>query len=142
MTRCVSALVLLSALSACSSQPDSSSESTAAPAITDSTPVPQRDDVPREDMTNEHTVEWDALEVFSETSIRISFWAGTESCFGTRAIVEESDTTIAIAAIEGTLPDAPEVCTDEGRRASLVVETDKPIGGREITALLDPPGLK
>lgn len=146
VTRCVSVTfmvpVLFLALSGCGSEPDSSSDSTAAPAVTDSSSVPQVDDEPRNDMTNEHIVEWDQVEAVSETSIRISFTAGSESCFGTRAVVEESDAIIAVAAIEGTLPDASEACTLEARAAFLVVETKEPIGDREIIPLLDPQGLK
>ncbi len=146
VTRCVSVTftvpVLFLALSGYGSEPDSSSDSTAAPAVTDSSSVPQVDDEPRNDMTNERIVEWDQVEAVSETSIRISFTADSESCFGTRAVVKESDVTIAVAVIEGTLPDAPEACTLEARAGSLVVETKEPIGDREIIPLLDPQGLK
>ncbi|MFT3942559.1 MAG: hypothetical protein QM705_01850 [Ancrocorticia sp.] len=146
VVRCVSAATMASALvltlASCGSEPESSSESTAAPAITDSSFAPQVDDEPRDDLTNEHVVEWDHLEVFSETSIRVKFWVGSDRCYGTRAVVEETDTTIAIAAIEGLLPDAPQECTKEARGASLLVETKSPIGDREIIPLLDPQGLK
>ncbi len=144
--RCVSAAAMASAfvltLSGCGSEPESSSESTAAPVITDSSFAPQVDDEPRDDLTNERVVEWDDVEVVSETSIRVKFWVGSDRCYGTRAVVEETDATIAIAAIEGLLPNAPEVCTEEARGASLVAETKSPIGDREIIPLLDPQGLK
>lgn len=104
-----------------------------------STEPPQvSDDVRRDDLTHERVVEWTHYDEVAENQLRFFFMAGTPSCYGSRAVVEESGTAVSVAVIEGTLPDAPDACTDEGRFASLLVETDAPVGEREVLPLTDP----
>ena len=128
--------VLGLALSGCSSPDDPvSSPVNDDPAVTQ--PGQPQDDVPRDDLSHERVVDWDIAEVVDETKIRVTFWAGTHRCFGSRYVVAETNEKIAIAVIEGKLPDAPQACTEEARLASLVVNTRQPVGERDIVPLRD-----
>lgn len=129
--------VLGLALSGCSSPDDPvTSPVNDDPAVTQ--PGEPQDDVPRDDLIQERVVDWDIAEVIDETKIRVTFWAGTHRCFGSRYVVAETNTVIAIAVIEGRLPDAPQACTEEARLASLVVNTRQPVGQRNIVTLPEP----
>lgn len=132
------AVVVGLALSACSS-PDEPVSSPINNHPAPSQPVPPRDKVPRDDLSEERVVIWDTAEVVAETKIRVTFWAGTHRCFSSRYVVRETDHNVAIAVIEGKFPQAPRACTEEARQASLVVETTQPVGQREIVPLPDPP---
>lgn len=90
------------------------------------------DDAPRDDLTDEKTVEWTRYEEVSDTEIRVYFVAGTPDCYGTRATVSETAATITIAVIEGVIPGAPDECALIARQASLLVRTSSPIGDRTI----------
>ena len=134
---CIGAIMCALPLSACSS-----SGSTASPPF-DSSQAPQPDatevDEPhRNDLTNERAVDWERHEIVDENSIRVFFTAGTSSCFGARAVVEETDTAVEIAVIEGTFPDAPGACTLEARGATILVETEQPVADRDVVQLADP----
>lgn len=100
--------------------------------------LPGPDDTPRDDLRNEHVVEWQRYEVVDDSTLRVFFTAGSETCYGTRSIIEETDAVVRIATVEGEIPEAPEVCTLVGREASLVIETTKPIGEREVVSLPEP----
>ncbi|WP_205288746.1 hypothetical protein [Leifsonia aquatica] len=90
------------------------------------------DDTPRNDLTDERTVDWTSYEVLSDTELRVHFVAGTPDCYGTHAIVAETAATIAITVIEGALPGAPDECALVARPASLLIRTSSPIGDRAI----------
>lgn len=96
------------------------------------------DDTPRDDLTNEQVLEWQRYEKVGDSTLRVFFTAGSDACYATRAIIEQTDTTIRLATVEGTIPNAPAQCTLVGREASLVVETTRPIGDREVVPLLHP----
>lgn len=95
-------------------------------------------EVEREDLIDEQPIAWDNAEEVSDTSIRVFFGAGNEHCYGVRSIVQETDTTVEIAVFEGNLPDAPDVCTMELRNTSLLIETEEPVGDRDIVELTNP----
>lgn len=95
------------------------------------------DDEPRDDMTDERIVQWDSVEEVGATSLRVHFTAGTTSCYGTRAAVQEASDEILVATITGTIPEAPSACTDVGRDTSLLVELEDEVGDREIGHLED-----
>lgn len=100
--------------------------------------LPGPDDTPRDDLKNERVVEWQRYEVVGPSTLRVFFSAGSESCYATRSILEETDTVIRIAIIEGELPGAPEICTLVARDASLTIEIIRPIGEREVVPLPEP----
>jgi hypothetical protein len=52
-----------------------------------------------------------------------------------RAVVQEDPSTIEVATIVGTVPDAAENCALVGRIASILVTTDAPVDGREVLQL-------
>lgn len=95
------------------------------------------DDEPRDDMTDERIVQWDSVEEVGASSLRVHFTAGTTSCYGTRAAVQEDSDEILVATITGTLPEAHSACPDVGRDASLLVELEDEVGDREIGHLED-----
>lgn len=96
------------------------------------------DDTPRNDLSQERAVDWQRFELVDDNTIRVFFSAGTESCYGTRAVVEETDEAVEIAVIEGKIPGAPDVCTLIARQASILVETSQPVGDREVIPPADP----
>ncbi|MFJ3391602.1 hypothetical protein [Leifsonia aquatica] len=92
------------------------------------------DDTPNNDLTDERTVEWTRYEVVSDTEIRVYFVAGTLDCYGTRAMVSETASTITITVIEGAIPGAPDECILVARQASLLIRTSSPVGERTIVS--------
>lgn len=130
----LTAVLLALVVTGCSSPDDPVSSPTNEPSVP-LQPSQPADDVPRDDLTQEHYVTWDKTEVIAARSIRVTFWAGTPRCFGSRYVVEETHDAIAIAVIEGKIPNAPNACTEEARQATLVVQTQHPIGDRNIVAL-------
>ncbi|UAJ81451.1 hypothetical protein IT072_06755 [Leifsonia sp. ZF2019] len=70
----------------------------------------------------------------SDTEVRVYFVAGIPDCYGTRAVVSETSTTIAVTVMEGVIPGAPDECELVARQASLLVRTSRSIGGRTIVA--------
>lgn len=112
------------------------SGSTAHPAPSQSTtPSQAPDETPRTDLTHEHPVEWTSYEKVSDHQLRFFFTNGTPKCYGARAIVQEGSSTIWVATIVGTLPDAPANCTLEAIEASVLVTTKKPVGDRSVIHL-------
>lgn len=136
-SRTATALALCSVLLGVSSCSPSENE-TAPPEQTAPSETVSSDDAHRDDLTEERVIEWDRHEVVSDTELRVFFLAGSEECYGVRSVVEETQTEIHVAVIEGVLPDSPDVCTMEARNASLLVETDQPIDDRKIVPLADP----
>lgn len=118
------------ALSGCSSEETSGED--LQPEVT------YIDDIQRNDLSNERAVDWQRYEVVDETNIRVFFSAGSKSCYGTRALVEETFETIEIAVLEGSFPGAPDVCTLIAREASILAETSQPVADREVIQLADP----
>lgn len=51
--------------------------------------------------------------------------------------MQESDDHIAIDVMDGKYPGAPDACTEEARHASLLIETQQPIGDRDIVVLAE-----
>lgn len=124
-------LMVACVLAGCSSDSSDNPEGSAGHENTESD---SQDEVQRDDLENEHVIEWQRYEQVSDTQIRVFFTTGSPRCYGARAVVEESAETVEIATIEGTLPDAPEVCTLEARFVSMLVETQNVIGDREVIA--------
>lgn len=102
--------------------------STASPATS-----PPRDDTPRDDLTDTHPVRWSRHELVGDDQVRVHYVIGTPTCYGVDVKVEESDARIVITILEGTIPGAPEACTQEARLGSMLVTLDSPAGDREIT---------
>ena len=84
------------------------------------------------DLREEREVEWTRYEIDSEKTIRVFFQNGDPKCYGARAELEESSSSISIAVIVGVLPDAPETCLMVGVESWLLVNTREPIGSRAI----------
>lgn len=116
-------------------EPTSAAAGAAGPEPEEAEPV---DDPSREDLHDEHALEWEDARVIAPDAIRVEVPAGTERCYGLRSIVEEDGSTVRIAVMQGLLPDAPAACTMELRRASMLVRTAEPVGDREILPLEDP----
>lgn len=88
-----------------------------------------------DNMSNEQVVSWSDYKVRDSTHVSLDVITGDPNCFGLRTVVRESDSTIGIAVIQGTLPRAPRHCKSVGRRETVIVETISPIGHRTITRL-------
>jgi hypothetical protein len=115
---------------------ESSGGSTAHPAPTsDTTDEATVDEEPRTDLAGQQVVEWTDYEVVSDQELRFHFQTGTPDCYGSRAAVEEDDSGIRVATIVGLLPDAPQDCPMVGRKASILVTTEAPVGDREVEHL-------
>ena len=89
----------------------------------------------RTDLKNEQIVEWTRSEQISPNQLKLYFSSGTEKCYGARAVVKESDTSVEVATIVGRLPNASANCSLIGREASVIVKTEKPIGERKVDHL-------
>lgn len=133
-TRSLSVGVALLVLTGCSSPDDPVSSPVQDPPGV-SIPPQSVDDIPRDDLTQERYVVWEHAEIVGDHTIRVSFWAGTHRCFGSRYVLHETADEIAIAVFEGRLPNAPNACTEEARHASLLIETQHPVADRNIVAL-------
>lgn len=109
--------------------------STAAPApSTSGSPAPE-DEIPRDDLVEERVLPWTDSANVSDTQIRVFFVAGNPACYGTRAITEQTDSEVAVAVIQGTLPEAPEACAALAFQGSLLIDLDAPLGDRPVVKL-------
>ena len=84
---------------------------------------------------DESVVRWSGYKQVSDNQLRFSFASGDKRCYGSRVVVEETSTTIDVATISGTLPDAPDMCTTIARQATVLVTTSQPIAGRQVRQL-------
>lgn len=136
----IAALLYSGALFGCSTEesPDTPVSTTSVNTQPEESEVVDIDDKPRNDLSQERAVGWQRFELVDENTVRVFFSAGSKSCYGTRAVVEETESTVEIAAIEGKIPGAPDVCTLIARQASILVETSQPVGDREVIPLADP----
>lgn len=110
----------------------SSDDSTAEAAPSGPTSTPG-DESPRTDLADEHPLALTSVDEVSETMLRLHVVAGDPACSGLRAEVAEKPTEVVVTVYEGTLPEAPEVCTAVGRVASLTVELSDPLGDRPVS---------
>lgn len=127
----VRSLALMSAMMVACCAP-ASGGSTASPASSVATSSP-RDDTPRDDLTDMHPVRWSRYEMVGDDQVRVYYATGAPACYGVDVEVEEGDTRIVITILTGTIPGAPEACTQEARLGSLLVTLGGPVGEREIT---------
>lgn len=136
----IGALLCSGALLGCASKgsPDTPVSTTSVSTQPEESEVIDIDDTPRNDLSQERAVDWQRFELVDDNSVRVFFSAGSKSCYGTRAVVEETDEAVEIAVIEGRFPGAPDICTLVARQASILVETSQPVGGREVITLADP----
>lgn len=122
--------------SASTSDPD---EVVSAPAVhTDPGPAATTDPPltdPRDDLVHEHWTEWQSAVPTGDSTVRVEYWNGTETCYGARAVVEETDSEVRIAIITGTLPEAPDACIAIAKQDFMEVTTAAPLDGRAITVL-------
>lgn len=90
---------------------------------------------PRDDLVHEHWTEWQSAVPTGDSTVRVEYWNGTETCYGARAVVEETDSEVRIAIVTGTLPEAPDACIAIAKQDFMEVTTAAPLDGREITVL-------
>lgn len=136
----IGALLCSGALLGCASEgsPDTPVNTTSVSTQPEESEDTEIDDTPRNDLSQERAVDWQRFELVDDNSVRVFFSAGSKSCYGTRAVVEETDEAVEIAVIEGRFPGAPDICTLIARQASILVETSQPVGDREVIPLADP----
>ena len=84
----------------------SSDAGISAPAVHDSNSVP---------LEHEHVVNWSDYEVTGDHEITFSVPTGTATCFDVRAEAAESNGTLHVATVEGSVLGAPDKCSMEGR---------------------------
>lgn len=136
----IGALLCSGALLGCASEgrPDTPVNTTSVSTQPEESEDTEIDDTPRNDLSQERAVDWQRFELVDDNSVRVFFSAGSKSCYGPRAVVEETDEAVEIAVIEGRFPGAPDICTLIARQASILVETSQPVGDREVIPLADP----
>lgn len=136
----IGALLCSGALLGCASEgsPDTPVNTTSVSTQPEESEDTEIDDTPRNDLSQERAVDWQRFELVDDNSVRVFFSVGSKSCYGTRAVVEETDEAVEIAVIEGRFPGAPDICTLIARQASILVETSQPVGDREVIPLADP----
>lgn len=128
-------LVLSGCASTAATGGATSGDSTGHPADT-TTASPDRpvDLASRDDLTDEHPIEWTRPDIVDDTSIRVHVTLESPSCHGVRTTTRETDALVTITVYAGTLPDAPDVCPANAALASLLITTDQPIGDRELVS--------
>lgn len=118
----------------------SSDGSTAqTPSQTNAQPTAAPDETPRDDLTRESVTPWTRYEKVSPNQLRFFYTGGDPACYGVRVATQEIETTIKVAIIVGTKPDAPTTCTLVASLSSVLLTTDKPVGTRTVTPLENPP---
>jgi hypothetical protein len=122
--------MLIFSLIGCNGPVSSDTEGHPAETTTEMSPT---DVQPRDDLADEHAVEWIRSEQPSDREVRVYFLMGNPKCYGARAQVRETPNEIEIAVMEGTLPDAPENCALVAAEASILITLDMPVASRRIT---------
>lgn len=99
--------------------------------------------MPNDDLSDELVIEWNHYAIVDEHRIRVSFTAGPSECWGTRAVVRETNKRVQIAVVQGTVPwlQIGEECSAEVREATLLIETEFPIAAKKVVPWADPPFL-
>jgi hypothetical protein len=93
------------------------------------------DQASRDDLSDEHAVDWTEFEQASPQVLRLHFVGGDTDCYGYRTEVRENHEAVAVRVLEGTLPEAPEVCSKIGLVGTILVELDEPLGNRNVEML-------
>jgi len=92
------------------------------------------EDMQRHDLEHESIVEfW--YKILSKNTIDVAFQAGSQKCYGHRAVLLEKENAIEIAIVKGGIPGSPGFCTLVGRSGHFVLHTKRPIGNRKIIPL-------
>ena len=104
----------------------SSDAGISAPAVHDSNSVP---------LEHEHVVNWSDYEVTGDHEITFSVPTGTATCFDVRAEAAESNGTLHVATVEGSVLGAPDKCTMEGRTVKVRVYTNAPASSLKVQQL-------
>lgn len=90
------------------------------------------DQAPRSDLDDTRPSAWENAEVVDETHIRVEFFGGVDDCYGHDVDFEETASTITISLYAGRLPRNYEGCNALAVKYTTLVETQQPIGDREI----------
>jgi len=97
-------------------------------------------EVQRNDLVRERLEEWRTYTMVSNNTIRVDFVSGDKKCYGHRAVLQETDDTIAIAIITGAVNADPlQMCALYASKAAFLLQTRKPIAGRAIIPLTSVP---
>jgi len=96
--------------------------------------IPPKSAVQRHDLKNEF-IRGFKLQIISEKFIRLSFETNDSKCYGSRAVLEETDDTVGVAVVTGTLPEAAQVCALEGHWEFFELHLQREIGYRKVFKL-------
>jgi hypothetical protein len=96
--------------------------------------------IPYSDLETEWSSPWIESEIVDDTHLRLTFGTGPKSeCWRNNVDVIETPESVTVTLISGIIPDAERLCKDEspiielvGSHDSIIVETESPIGDREI----------
>lgn len=86
-------------------------------------------------MCSEQIVEWLEYKVTDTHELTFVVLTGTDTCYGLRTVVDETDEAIEVAIVEGVLPDAPTHCTMVARYEKLKITTTAPAEELKVRSL-------
>ena len=86
-------------------------------------------------LENEQVVDWTNYRVTGDHEITFSVQTGNSGCYDVRAEAAESNGTLQVATVEGTLPSAPDRCTMEARTVQVRVYTNAPASSLNVQQL-------
>ncbi len=90
---------------------------------------------PRPDLVNTHPLTILSWSRVSDDRIALHFETGTPECFGVDATVTETDDTVTVTLLGGTLPEMQDrMCIMVAVVGTLEVPLQSPLGDRVVTA--------
>lgn len=90
---------------------------------------------PRPDLVNTHPLTILSWSRVSDDRIALHFETGTPECFGVDATVTETDGTVTVTLLGGTLPEMQDrMCIMVAVVGTLEVSLQSPLGDRVVTA--------
>lgn len=87
---------------------------------------------PSTSLSHEHDLSINSYAVVSDATLRLYFIGGTDSCYGYRVDIQETDTQVAVRLVEGLIPGAPEACTMQAVYYTMIVTLQQPLGNRTV----------
>jgi hypothetical protein len=90
------------------------------------------DQAPRSDLLEATPTAWEHADVVDDTHVRVTFEGGTDACPGHDVEVQETAGTVTITLSTGWLPGIDGGCSAQAVEYTTLVETEQPIGDREI----------
>jgi len=98
------------------------------------TPAGATSFAPRPDIVGAHPIPVRSWSPITDDRIELHFETGTPECFGVSATVVETEETVTVELLGGTLPEAQDrMCIMVAVVGTLEVPLESPLAGRVVT---------